>query len=395
MKRILTILGCWIIASSPVLVWADVLKLKDGQTLEGEILEENDTQIVFRVEHAGGAITRRDMISRSNIVEVIRSTEEEKRQRSIQKDFEALKRHQLNASNSFPVVQYDQIISNFFCQHLTQYPDSPYRKEIEDRIQIWQAERDIVAVGKVKYQGKWMDAAEGARRMLEDRIRKQLDGIKVLAAAGKFESAVQQAQTIDESIGDPLLVAEARRLESDLYQMWLRNCAQTRTYLSKEINDVQEQVTQLKTAKTNAKTTSKKEKDVQRIGTSGTAYMTKLADQKIKMAEDQLKRLQAQLKQLDGQITDLNTRLATKNGTAKESPTVMPPNMPTSAVAVAVSASVTTLLPSSAVLTSNHSVAPVSAPSGEGSLQWLRESWYFILAGALVFLWWLLRMMGR
>ena len=85
-------------------------------------------------------------------------------------DIVGLRAHILDSKNSRSISDYDQTIG-LFRKFLTAYPSSPYDVEINNRIAEWQAERDQVASGLIKYDGEWMTQAEFEQSHREDRLR--------------------------------------------------------------------------------------------------------------------------------------------------------------------------------------------------------------------------------
>ena len=75
------------------------------------------------------------------------------------RDIKQLRTRVLNPKNSSAVGYYDQIINNEFRQFLANYPSSLYEAEVNDQMKEWQAERDRVASGLVKYDGEWVTKA--------------------------------------------------------------------------------------------------------------------------------------------------------------------------------------------------------------------------------------------
>jgi hypothetical protein len=192
---------------------ADTIRLKSGTVLEGTILAEDDQQITIEVQLAGGTITQREIVNKSDVVEITRLTEEEKAYRQIQ-------RIQLDPNSSFPLAQYDSVINEVLRPFLTRYPDSPHSDEIKAKLAEWEAERQRVAGGKAKYRGQWMEATEAARLAQQDRTRWLLQQSRALREQGKFDQAMQQLRTIDLTSVDRSTADEVRRLESEIYDHW-------------------------------------------------------------------------------------------------------------------------------------------------------------------------------
>ena len=75
------------------------------------------------------------------------------------RDIKQLRTRVLNPKNSSAVGYYDQVITSEFRPFLANYPNSPYEAEVTGQIKEWQAERDRVASGLMKYNCDWVSKA--------------------------------------------------------------------------------------------------------------------------------------------------------------------------------------------------------------------------------------------
>ena len=155
-------LGCCVLAVMSA-AWADQVKLKDGTVLDGTILAEDDKQITIEVAFGSGTITRQELVDKSNVVEIVRLTPEQKAEQQMTRDYEKAKKNQLDPATNYPLAAYDPVINDVFRKYLAQYTNSPYQQEITGWIAQWEAERDMVASGQRKYRGQWMSLDEAGK----------------------------------------------------------------------------------------------------------------------------------------------------------------------------------------------------------------------------------------
>ena len=77
----------------------------------------------------------------------------------------------LDSKKSYSVGDYDKIITNEFGRFIATYPGSPYEKEVNDRMKVWQSERSQVAAGFIKDQGEWKTVAEFAKSQRQGQVQ--------------------------------------------------------------------------------------------------------------------------------------------------------------------------------------------------------------------------------
>ena len=143
--------------------WADTLTLKDGTVLDGDIVAEDVSSVSIYLEYAHGTITQTRHVTKADIARIVRSTPEQRAAEHTKRDYQALEKYRLDPNTSYQLDYYDAVIGNVFRKFLAQYPSSIYESNVTDRIALWVAERNLVAAGRMKFHGRWLPAAEGAR----------------------------------------------------------------------------------------------------------------------------------------------------------------------------------------------------------------------------------------
>lgn len=236
---------CWLLvafALATVCVHADTVTLKDGTVLEGEIRAEDDATLSIYIEFAGGTITETRQINKTDIANIVRLTPEQRVVWQAKRDYEGIQKYQLNPSFSYPLDYYDQVVRDVFRKFLTNHPDSAYTTNVTARIAQWETERDVVAAGKMKFHGKWLPAAEGARLAERERGQQLLQQSRLLVSQGRLESAIQQLEKVRSLSAQPDLVSQARTLLVSALQQTIASLDRQRQQLETDVASAQQWV---------------------------------------------------------------------------------------------------------------------------------------------------------
>jgi hypothetical protein len=212
--RYLVLFFCMVVSA-----FADRLKLNNGTTVEGAIIAETGAEYIVERSLAGGTIKAKDTIRKSDVAEVTRATAEEKAAAAMKEAYEATKRYQLNPENSFAKDYYEQVLNGSFRKFLADYPDSPFAAEVRERIASWEAERDTVAAGRIKFRGQWLDAGQANDLREQERAQQVIAQAQAFAAQGRFQEAIQLLQPL-RTAKPSALVEEASRHERQFYVSW-------------------------------------------------------------------------------------------------------------------------------------------------------------------------------
>ncbi len=204
-------------------VFADTVKLNNGTMVEGDIIAETDTEYTVERSLASGSIKTKDAVRKSDVAEVTRATPEQKAAAAMQQAHEATKRYQLNPMNSFPKEYYDQVLSGSFRKFLTDFPNSTFSAEMQERIATWEAERDKVVAGQVKRSGQWL-AAEQVAAMESKQLLQQ---VNAALANRRYDIAVPLLDKLLASNTPSNLVTTAQEMRVKAYQDWLQSLEQS------------------------------------------------------------------------------------------------------------------------------------------------------------------------
>ena len=147
------------LASSVGFLHADIVTLKDGKKLEGNILSETPTSIRMRYHLTPKIMDEKD-IPRSEIAEggILKQKPEEVEIIEIRKAFPT--------PDLLSAEKYEQLIQDRLRPFVNRYPGTKEAAEIEQKIKEMQEEKEKVVAGGVKLEGKWLTREEAKAESL-------------------------------------------------------------------------------------------------------------------------------------------------------------------------------------------------------------------------------------
>jgi hypothetical protein len=229
------------------------IKLKDGSVLEGPVLLEDDRQITIEAQYANGTISRKDQVDKNDIASISHLSAVDRDQRLATMAYHDLGKYQLDPQSSFLLSYYDTAISQGFLPFLQQYPHVMETAIISNRLAEWQAERSQVASGQVKYHGQWMTAAEATKLAETERTQQIIQDARALMAQGQFDAATEKLAPYYNAAQPSLLAVESRRLQADVYRLWISGLETAQEQLTKDLEATKERVTRLAEIRSRAK----------------------------------------------------------------------------------------------------------------------------------------------
>jgi hypothetical protein len=388
---------CWLLlvvfALVAVCARADTVTLKDGTVLEGDITAENDSSVSIYLEFAGGTITEKRKINKSDIARIVRLTPEQRAAWEAKRDYERIEKYQLNPSISYQLDYYDRVVRNVFHKFLADHPNSAYTSNVTARIAQWEAERDLVAAGKMKFHGEWLPAAEGIRRAERERGQQLLQQSRLLISQGRLETAIQQLEKVLSLSAQPDLVSQAKPLLASALQQAITSLDRQRQQLETDVASAQQWVDRAQQSVNTAEASAKQPtSNVQSLGKAapvGSSYRA-LGDNSqsfvqnqtaINAARGNLAQAQSYLNQARSQLNDVVQKLATLQSRAS---TVE------ARWGIAVGGGTTDT-------TQPQPPAPPPTPAKSpevlvGTADWVKNNWAFMAVGLLVLLFLLSRL---
>lgn len=197
--KIVRILLSLALISAMELIYADTIILKSGAVVEGTILSETDSQIEIETTNARRTIFQTKTIPKFDVQSIQRETPSQKAQQALLEEYRSTQLYQLNTLTNYTCAYYDQVTDSVFRRFINQHPDSVYVSEITGKITEWEAERALVATGKVKYRGQWLDAADAEKQRQQDCSQAILQKGQDLLAQGKVEEAARVFEKLQAS----------------------------------------------------------------------------------------------------------------------------------------------------------------------------------------------------
>ena len=153
---------------------ADTIKLKDGTTLEGKILEESPSTI--KIEYnVNKSIKDIKSINRSEIKEIEKVSEDEIALNAI--------KSLLPTDDLLSVDDYNKILGDKPAKFLAQYPSSKHKDSVQKIIAEIEKEKAITESGGIKLNGKWVTGIEAAKD--EYNHQAQVLAVKIIRANKK------------------------------------------------------------------------------------------------------------------------------------------------------------------------------------------------------------------
>jgi len=147
------------LASSAGFLHADVVTLKDGKKLEGNILSETPTSIRMRYHLTPKIMDEKD-IPRTDIAEggILKQKPEEVEIIEIRKA--------VPTPDLMSAEKYEQLIQDRLRPFVNRYPGTKEAAEVEKMISETQLEKEKVVAGGVKLEGKWLTREEAKAESL-------------------------------------------------------------------------------------------------------------------------------------------------------------------------------------------------------------------------------------
>lgn len=161
---------------------ADVVVLKDGKRLEGNITAENPTSIHMRYKLTAKIWDDKD-IPRSDIAEIIKQKPEEVELIELRKD--------LPTPDLMTAEKYESLIQDRLRPFVNRYPGTKEAAEVEKIIEEVREEKEKVVAGGVKVRGKWLTAEEAKAQSYNLRAYEIYSTMREKAQAKDYVGALQ------------------------------------------------------------------------------------------------------------------------------------------------------------------------------------------------------------
>jgi hypothetical protein len=195
------------------LLRADSVTLKSGETVTGTIKSETDTEVTVEIQVSSN-ITDERVLEKSDIAKI----DKEQPDDIAYAKLAALRPDPLYSLTS---ENYFDILSTLTAFE-TQYPASSHLGDVKKLAATFQAEKDLVDKGEVKYLGEWLSPTEGAKRQAQLAAVQYYNTMQQQAAAGQLVEAMQTFSALEKSYPTtrsyPTAVMLARQVVARLQQ---------------------------------------------------------------------------------------------------------------------------------------------------------------------------------
>lgn len=180
--------------------FADTIKLKSGEVVEGKILHARPDGIMIEVQFSP-TITEQRLISRKDIAATSLVSPDETA-------FAEISRLKPPETASDPAI-YDQVLTGTLRPFLKKFPSSARAADVKTLIGVFEAERKRVAAGDVKISGTWYDAASYAAEKYQLDADRTLLAMKAQLAAKNYPAALNNFETLRRSFPNSTAFAES------------------------------------------------------------------------------------------------------------------------------------------------------------------------------------------
>jgi len=203
-----TLLAAVLFFLTPILTWADTIKLKDGKTLEGVITLEAADMVKIKVQKSA-TISETVTVMKSDIAEI---------QKSAPDDVAFAKLQNLLPTGSLiPTSRYRTMIEKGPQAFLNSYPDSKHREAVEKIKVELEDELANVDAGFIKIEGEWIspESRTDFRELIAARILNL--SIRQKAQSGNFIGAMRDFEKMEETyLGTPSFLESVKTIQQML-----------------------------------------------------------------------------------------------------------------------------------------------------------------------------------
>lgn len=172
-----------ILLSGATLAHADILILKNGNKIEGTILDQNQQGVKMKYRLTPKIMDEK-VFPVGEIDKVIKQTPQEVEVVELRKI--------LPTMDLLKADEYEQIIQDRLRPFVNKYPGTPEAKEVEDIISKLQEEKTMVANGQVKLEGKWLSVKESKGESFNIEAFRILDSMRKKAAKSDLTGALRE-----------------------------------------------------------------------------------------------------------------------------------------------------------------------------------------------------------
>lgn len=225
--------------TSAGLLVADTFNLRDGTSLEGEILAETTDDYTISVQ-VTATIRDERTISKADVVSIDKDSPVDLAFASI-KDL-------VPSANRLGVADYDLMINKKVKQFLSSFPTTRYTSKAKAILSTLEKEREIVSLGGLKLDGQWISPGDRNANAFDLDARMAVEDATVTAKAGHFRKSMRQFEVIEREFSTSEQFAKGVEMAKKVLQAY-----------GKEVGDDLKQIDSL---------IAEREKELQRLPNS-------------------------------------------------------------------------------------------------------------------------------
>ncbi len=198
------------LACSAGFLHADVVTLKDGKKLEGNILSETPTSIRMRYRLTPKIWDDKEIL-RSEIAEggIVKQKPEEVEMLEIRK--------LVPTADLLSAEKYEQLIQDRLRPFMNRYPGTKEAAEVEKMIAEVQEEKEKVVAGGAKLEGKWLTREEAKAESLNIKAYAIRAALMEKAAAKDYSGALKEFDKLfPATSGNPASIYYPKAVEEIL-----------------------------------------------------------------------------------------------------------------------------------------------------------------------------------
>lgn len=198
------------LALSPFL-HADTFVLKDGTTLEGEIISETEEEYVIRYQVSQGIMDNRTVAKAD--VESIKVTT------PADDAFEAIAAL-VPTADRLTKADYDRMIEKQVQAFLEAFGSSKHAKKAREILATLKQEREVVAAGGLKLDGTWISPSDREANAYEIDARMVYEDAKAAAEAGQFVTALRALDKMHSDFAASQVYPDAVDLATRIFKVY-------------------------------------------------------------------------------------------------------------------------------------------------------------------------------
>lgn len=179
---------------------ADTIFLKDGTSLEGRVVREEGDNYVLEVQ-VTKSIRDERRLPKTSVAKIQRETDDEK-------PYQALK-ELVPVPDLATTADYDKLLEEKFDPFLKQHGTSRHYREVRDMRKAIIEERNVIAGGGIKLNGRLIQAAERKADAVDIDASASFAGMSAAADKGDFLTALRIFSQIERDFAGTKAHAEA------------------------------------------------------------------------------------------------------------------------------------------------------------------------------------------